>query len=389
MAKDKIPAGHIYYTINPITWFKVLKENKGVSRSKIFEAIKITFFSLLSTPFQILDRIVFWYKTRSITVHDEPLFIIGHWRSGTTYLHYLLAKDESFGFLSVYQAFIPNITTIGGNLFKSIFTPLVPHKRPQDNIEVSIDIPAEEENAISTFALESASHSWWFPQNEKYFNKYGLFNDVTDNDRKGWRKAYQRMMGKISLAHPGKRILIKNPHNTGRIKELLTLYPKAKFIHIYRNPLSVIPSTYLMYNKVVTTQFLQDYSEAELHDKIFYYYKSSMSKMLIEKELIPKENLYDLRFEEFEKDPLSQLEAIYEKFGYDTFDKAFPAMRDYVKAKKNYKKNNHKESPIDKDRIYEDCKFAFQALGYPLAKTSSLNPQPVHKSKSHIKAGYK
>ncbi len=386
MAKDKIPAAHIYYTINPITWLKILIDNRGVSRFRIWDALKITFFSVLSTPFQILDRIVFWYKTRSITVNDEPLFIIGHWRSGTTYLHYLLAKDESFGFLSVYQAFIPNITTIGGKLFKKIFTPLVPHKRPQDNIEVSIDIPAEEENAISTYALESASHSFWFPKNEKYFNKYALFNDVTAEERSSWQKAYKRMMTKISLVHPGKKVLMKNPHNTGRVKELLRMYPKAKFIHIYRNPLSVIPSTYLMYNKVVTTQFLQEFSEQELHDKIFYYYKSSMSKLLVEKELIPQENLYDLRFEDFEKDPLSQLEAIYEKFGYDTFPSALPHMRDYVNAKKNYKKNNHKESPIDKNRIYEECEFAFRALGYPLAKTSILTPNQA--TKSQIKAGY-
>lgn len=375
MANDKLPQAHIYYTINPLKWIRLLYENKGVSRAKIFEAIKITFFSILATPFIILDHLAVAIKKPSLKFDDEPVFIIGHWRSGTTFLHYLMAKDPNFGFLSLYQAFIPNITTIGGKLFKKLFNPLVPGKRPQDNIEVSIDLPAEEENAISTFAMESASHSFWFPQNEKYYNTYSLFEGTTDAERKKWTKAYQRLMTKIAIAFPGKKPLIKNPHNSGRIEELLRLYPNAKFIHIYRNPLKVLPSTHLMYEKVVRTQFLQEFTEEELQDKIFYYYKSSMKKLFQEITQIPKNNLYHLKFEDFETNPLSELEVIYKQFGLTHFEEVLPLFSEYVNSKKSYKKNNHKESPIQTERILSECKFAFTELGYPLG--------PVHK-KEHL-----
>ena len=376
MANDKLPQAHIYYTINPLTWIRLLIANGGVSRSKFFEALKISFFSIVSFPIQILDKIAVLIRKRNLVQDDEPVFIIGHWRSGTTYLHYLMAKDEYFGYLSIYQAFLPNITTLGGNLFKELFKPLAPSKRPQDNIEVDLDLPAEEENAISTFAVQSASHSFWFPKNESYYNTYGLFDQATPTQVSKWKTAYKRLMTKVAIAFPGKKPLIKNPHNSGRIKQLLELYPKAKFIHIYRNPLKVMPSTYLMYDKVVTTQFLQDLTDEELQDKIFYYYKSSMTNLLRDIDAIPKQNLYKLRFEDFELNPLSELEAIYKQFGFTHFDKVTPIFESYVQSKKSYKKNSHRESPVSTDRIIKECGFAFEALKYPVPKTQQMSPNP-------------
>ncbi len=364
MADDKIPHAHLYYTINPLKWVKLLIENKGVSRSNLWLAIKITLISIISSPFQILDRILVAILKPFVKQDKEPVFIIGHWRSGTTYLHYLMAKDKRFGYLSLYQAFLPNISTIGGRFIKMILKPLVPGKRPQDNIEVDIDLPAEEENAISTFSFESASHSFWFPKNESYYDSYSLFDNVTEQQRSKWQVSYKRLMTKIALDFPGKKPLIKNPHNSGRVKELLALYPNAKFIHIYRNPFKVLPSTYLMYDMVVKTQFLQDFSQEELHDKIFYYYKSSMQNLLRDIKLIPKQNLYKLKYEEFELNPLSELEAIYKQFGLDHFEEALPDFTAYVNEKKVYTKNNHSSSPIDQQRILTECNFAFTELGY-------------------------
>ncbi len=376
MANDKLPQAHIYYTINPFKWFSLLVQNRGVSRSKIIEALKISFFSLISYPIQLLDKIAVYMRTRNLVQDDEPVFIVGHWRSGTTYLHYLMAKDDHFGYLSLYQAFLPNIATIGGKLFKELFKPLVPGKRPQDNIEVDIDVPAEEENAISTFALESASHSFWFPKNETYYNTYGLFDQASPEQVSKWKTAYKRLMTKVAIAFPDKKPLIKNPHNSGRIKQLLELYPKAKFIHIYRNPLKVLPSTYLMYDKVVTTQFLQDLTEEELQNKIFYYYKSSMTNLLRDIDAIPSENVYHLRFEDFEINPLSELESIYKQFGFTHFDKVAPVFETYVQSKKSYKKNSHRESPVSTDRILKECAFAFESLKYPVPKTQQMSPNP-------------
>lgn len=114
MADDKLPQAHLYYTINPFKWLWLLIENKGVSKSKLLNAIKITIFSIISSPFQLLDRVIVACRKPFIKQDSEPVFIIGHWRSGTTYLHYLMAKDQQFGYLSLYQAFLPNISTLGG-----------------------------------------------------------------------------------------------------------------------------------------------------------------------------------------------------------------------------------------------------------------------------------
>ena len=77
-------------------WFRLKKENK-IAPSKKKMARKITLFVILSTPFRWFQSILIAARLKRISFKDNPpLFVIGHWRSGTTHLHYLLAQDKRF-----------------------------------------------------------------------------------------------------------------------------------------------------------------------------------------------------------------------------------------------------------------------------------------------------
>src|SRR5665648_1005332 len=102
----------------------------------------------------------------------------------------------------------------------------------------------------------------------------------------------------------GKRLILKNPANTARIKLLLELYPEAQFIHIYRNPYVVYMSTKHFYNKMVQAFTFQKISDADLEDHILWIYKRMMESYFEEKKLIPKGNLVEIKFENLESEPL-------------------------------------------------------------------------------------
>ena len=371
MAKADISA-HQYFTANPLVWLSLIIKNRGIYWKKIPKALVITIVSLITSPLQLAQYI--YYRTNRKKAEDvqDPIFIIGHWRSGTTFLHYLMCKNPKYGYLTYYQGFLPTIALIGGTVVRRTLSFLIPKKRPQDNIEIASDLPHEEENSISNFSRFSASHSFFFPKDESFYNKYALLKGITQREYHKWKQSYQRMVDEILIANKFKPLVIKNPHNTGRIKGLLDMYPNAKFIHIYRNPYDVIPSTYLMYDMVIQTQYLNKYSSDQTMDKIFYYYRTSMQQYFEQKDLIPKQNLYEIKFEDFQYDAVNLIQKLYAKLNLEYTQEVDIKIKEYAASKKNYKKNVHKLEPELKKRITEECGFAFTELGYEIEKQSEL-----------------
>ncbi len=92
-------------------WMKTLwrwRRRFAVAPTRWPRALAITAQSLQNS---ILRRYEGWRYGRElegITV-ESPLFVLGHWRSGTTYLHNLLAIDRRFAFPNTYQFSFPHI----------------------------------------------------------------------------------------------------------------------------------------------------------------------------------------------------------------------------------------------------------------------------------------
>src|SRR6478736_5238392 len=58
---------------------------------------------ILVMPGALLQYIFYSKKIKRTIITKPPIFILGHYRSGTTYLHKLMAYTERFGFISYYD----------------------------------------------------------------------------------------------------------------------------------------------------------------------------------------------------------------------------------------------------------------------------------------------
>ena len=105
--------------------------------------------SVISLPLRLLEQLFFGTKIAQTEIVETPIFIIGHWRSGTTYLHNLMTQDSNYGYLSMYQAVVPDCSIIGGTWLKALLGKIVPIKRPMDNVQWPMDGPQEDEFALS------------------------------------------------------------------------------------------------------------------------------------------------------------------------------------------------------------------------------------------------
>ena len=161
----------------------------------------------------------------------DPLFILGHWRSGTTFVHNIFACDKHFGYTTTYQTVFPHLMLWGQPFFKKNMAFLMPDKRPTDNMELKVDLPQEEEFALSNMMPYTYYNFWFFPKRwMEYCDRYLLFNDITEEERRIFMDTFMRLV-KVSLWNTnGTQYLSKNPPHTGRVKTLLEMFPNAKTV---------------------------------------------------------------------------------------------------------------------------------------------------------------
>lgn len=354
---------HQLYTAKYSVLFNLFTKNK-CSRKKTWLIIKIFFWATLVQPFILLQDIFYGHRISKMPI-KSPIFIIGHWRSGTTHLHYLIAKDPNLGTMTNFINFMFNISIIGKGWLDYILMPLMPDKRPMDNIRMTMYSPQEEEPASGTLTDCTGVHAMFFPKNPTYFKKFMLFENITNKEKIRWQKAYHKILQTVAFAHKGKRVLLKGPFNTSRVKELLELYPDAKFIYIHRNPFNVYNSTRKLYKTNVESQMLQDMTESEIKDMIFNIYTRLLKRYIHDRTLIPDGNLIEISYDELDTEPIETVRKIYQELNLPDFDKALPHFEDYLNSVKNYQTNKFKSiEPTLEKRILSEWGFSFSEWGY-------------------------
>ena len=298
---------------------------------------------------------------------QDPVFILGHWRSGTTFVHNCLSCDSQFGYTTTYQTVFPNLMLWGQPFFKKQTSILMPDKRPTDNLELQVDLPQEEEFALSNMMPYSFYNFWFYPQyTDEYRDKYLLMNNITEEEKNTFKEAFLRLV-KVSLWNTkGERYLSKNPPHTGRIPVLLEMFPNAKFIYLVRNPYTVFESTRSFFTNTIQPLKLENRSNGEIQRDIVRTYADLYYKYEKDKKLIPEGNLIEVKFEDFESDALGMTRRIYEQLSLGGFEKALPAIQAYVDKKKGYKKNKYKYEEETVRIVEQNWEFALKEWGYRL-----------------------
>lgn len=340
-------------------------KNGGVSKDRMPTFLATLAGTVMTSPVRFLEYLVHDRKVARWEIKEDPIFIIGHWRSGTTHLHNVISQDPKLGYLSTLQAVFPTCSvTLNNNRFlKGKVAGLIPEKRMMDNVKMGLDYPQEEEFSISCMTT-SSHHCNHFPSTIlESFDKYVLFN-TSEKDKERWKAAYLEVIKKASYMAKGKRLVLKNPYNTARIKVLLELFPNAKFVHIYRNPYNIYVSSLHDFVKEAEEMALQDFSEKDFADLCFQLYEKLMGAYWESKDLVPKGNLTEVAYEDLETNPLGEVQRIYDELGLAKDGDAMQTITAYLDSIKGYKKNKYTYSEKLVREISKRWSFAIQRMKY-------------------------
>jgi len=351
-----------------LSWVRLVMASKGIGREYVPRLLFVAFSTFLTGPLRMLEEARYGSIVRRTEIDPSPIFIVGHWRTGTTHLHHLICRDTNFGYVTTFQAMAPGFCLVGEGRIKRFLSGKAAKGHPTreiDNIPLSFDAPQEEDFAIANMSPYSFIHQYTFPrQAPDFFERYCLFQDLPDRLRAEWVRIFRTILRKATLKAGGKRLVLKNPAHCGRIPTLLELFPNAKFIHICRNPYHVFRSTLIVYSTVVPRAQLQNISPDRLEAYVLRFYVQLMEKFLADKKAIPAGNLVEIKYEDLESSPLDQLRKIYQTLDLSGFAEAEPAFRAYVDSVSGYRKNAYEIDEEVIGKVNRNWQFAFDEWGY-------------------------
>ena len=298
----------------------------------------------------------------------EPVIVVGLPRSGTTHLVNLLAADERFHSLPLWESYEPaplpgeaplpdgtdpryqRCADAWAGMQRS--SPLIASMHPMN--------PDHIHEELELMGPDFASYNFeWLAHSPKWRDHY-YATDQTPH--------YEYMKNVLRLVQwrrgrERKRWVLKCPQHLEQLPVLRKVFPDATVVFTHRDPLAVIQSTITMqgYNqrmsrKRVALETLLEY----WCDRIEHLLRACVR----DRELVPASQSFDSPFHVFMADPLATLEQVYAKAGLELTERARGQLTRYVEDHPRGKQGQvvydlRADFGVDPDRLRERFRFVF------------------------------
>lgn len=340
--EERFDSSHALYGADPLTLWRVWRRYGPVAPERAHVLARAFAAAIGRTPFSLAER-AYEAVAPDPPGAPPPLFILGHWRSGTTHLYNVLSKADDAAFVSPFATALPHDFLLLGRLLAPIFARRLPAHRYIDRVAVTRDAPQEDEIALANMTPLSFYHALYFPRHfEEIFGPCVFFDALGDDQRREWENKLTRFYRKLRIAQRGKRLIIKNPVYTARPAQMRRLFPQARFVHIHRDPFRVFVSMRNFYRQLLRQFALQPYDHLDIDEIVLSTYERMMERYLAETRDWPEDRLVEIAFAAFEHDPMAEVERIYERLGLDGLDRNRPTFAAYLKSVAGYRKNTYR-----------------------------------------------
>jgi len=323
-------------------YYRLLKENKF--RVHPFRYPMMGLVGGCSVANSVLNRcqrLRFEDRISKATLSAPPIFIIGHWRSGTTLMHELMSLDCAAAYPSTFETFAPQHFLFSKPFFNPIVSLLLPKKRPMDSMAISADSPQEDDFALVSTGAHTPYRRIAFPNNEQKHHQQLRFDQADSDHHQSVRVALDHFLRSLSIEYPGKRLVLKSPPHTGRISQLAQWYPDAKFIHMARHPHKLVSSTMRLWRSLDDTQAFQlpNYDDRWLTKYVFECQRLMYESYFQHRNELPPDRLVEVKFEDLIQSPQKSVAKVYEQLNLDGFADLEAPLKQYFQQRQGHKTN--------------------------------------------------
>lgn len=277
-------------------------------------ALAVSALSVGNSAAGLMQRFRFGRAIRGSRIDPPPLFIVGHWRTGTTMLHELLALDPQFRCPTTYECMAPGHFLVTGDLVGRHLRPLLPGHRPLDAMRLGADLPQEDEFAICNLGARSAYHAWAFPRRAAAWEEGLDPHDFAAADREQWQRALTGFLRALTIPGPG-RLVLKSPPHTARVGLLAEMFPGAGFIHLVRDPRQMVPSFQVAWRRMAGAVGLQSRCREDLDDWLVGFGARLYRRFDADRAALGHGRMADVSYEDLAADPAGELARLYGYLG--------------------------------------------------------------------------
>lgn len=309
-------------------------------------------------------------QINAVALQGDPVFLIGHWRSGTTHLHNLMSHDPQFIYPRSRQCMMPGTAATGAPLVGRIANIFVPAKRPMDEMAFSPDAPQEDEFGLCNLGQPSPYWQVAFPNSPDPYPESLDLDGMTPEALAEWRQTFLYFLKAVSFGREG-RLLLKSPTHTCRLPVLMEMFPKSPVIHIVRSPFSVIPSTLRLWRRMYPIVGYHTPTFEGLEDQVFAKYRHVMERVENTRRCVPDGQYYQLRYEDLIADPVTQLGTAYEQVGFSGFEAFKAELEPYLQGIANYRATAWNLDGALHARIVSECADVLTRYAFDIPPTSA------------------
>ena len=271
---------------------------------------------------------------------ETPLVIIGLARTGTSALHHLLACDPARQGLELWLANTPK--------------PRPPREAWDTDPEFQAAVARQEAvhaanpemMAIHQVLADQVDECWYLLSQDFLHSSYEA-NFQVPAYAQWWATqdmgpAYRRHRRNLQLIghRDGRPWLLKDSTHLFDLGAFLDVYPDARVIHTHRDPVPVIASTCSLC--WVGHGAMNDTDPADFGATTLALWGRAIDATLAAREGRDPARFYDLHFDDFQRDPIAAVAAIYDHFGLPFSGEAEAAMRAHRAANPKGKHGDHR-----------------------------------------------
>jgi len=356
-----------------IKFLILAKRCGGIRFHKLLSLLPMFIKGTLLYPFSLIDHFLYHERIKNHQLSEDPIFILGYYRSGTTFLQRVLALNSDWANINQLHTAIPECSISFSRFFMTIFqffSKLLKSKNEFHKTEWDWNLVGEEDVGLTCLASEATCYwSFMFPSKaEEYFDRFSYFKDENQKDINFWKDEYTHIVKRFSFMFKGQQMLLKSPPNVAKIKELIELYPKAKFIFIYRNPYQVLKSVRRLWAINGKMNFQNNPSPEVIDQLTIKDFSSSIDRYYKYKSLVSPSNIFEIKYEDFMSDPKSILENLWSTFNLKNSN-IISSMVEYIKKHDGEGVTQHKFDHKDFELAEKDLHKYIDLWGYQRPKT--------------------
>ena len=355
-------------------WTRLLVANRfAIEPRYLPDALMISIAALYHSLMRGVQYPVFARRLARTTVRPDPLFIIGHWRCGTTLLHELLALDNRLVAPTTYECMCPSHFLLTGRMAQRLLKPWMRDVRPMDDFPAGLERPQEDEFALCSYGAPSPYRTIAFPNRPPQDKAYYELTDLTPRKLAAWKRVFLAFLRQLSCRTPG-RLVLKAPPHTFRVPVLLDMFPEARFLHLVRDPYAVYHSTLHMRKSLYTALGLQTPTFEGLEEYVMATFIRMHEALDRARPLLAPNRFCELKYEALVADPVGQLESAYDQLELGAFEPVKPAIAARAAAIREHQPGRHEPSSWDPAELNRRWGPIIRRYGYAVRPDASPDP---------------